>query len=165
MLGMINRCYVFKFEFLLENSFLRWTVTLTPQKITYLILSWFFMQNYAGKTTLLWCFGDFWLYLIWTWTSFLWWTVTHTHIEKKLGYHLGMIFNEKLCRKKQTFLQFLPIFAVFHSNLNIFLVINSHTQLFFDFGMWGSKKSIGPDQGTSEQYESAVRILAPFFSL
>ena len=82
---------------------------------------------------------------------------SHTHS------HLGMIFNEKLCRKNHTFLPLLPILAIFHYDLNIFLVMNSHTQLFFDFGMWGSKKSIDPDQGPSEQYESAVRILSPFF--
>ena len=64
--------------------------------------------------------------------------------------------------KTTLFFHFLPIFAVFHYDLNIFLVMNSHTQIFFDFGMWGSKKSFDPVEGTSGQYESAVKSLAKF---
>ena len=41
--------------------------------------------------------------------------------------------------------------------------MNSHTQLFFDFGMWGSKKSIDPVEGRSELYESPVKSLAKFY--
>ena len=40
--------------------------------------------------------------------------------------------------------------------------MNSHTQLFFDFGMWWSKKSFDPVEVMSEQYESAVKSLAQF---
>ena len=73
-----------------------------------------------------------------------------------------MIFHGKLCRKNHTFIRFVPILALFHCDLIVFLVMNSHTLLFFDFGMWGSKKSFDPVEGTSEQYESAVKSLAQF---
>ena len=121
MLRMINRCYVFKFEFLHENSFLWWTVTLTPQKITYLILSWFFIQNYAGKTTLL-AVLNLDLNIIFVMNS-------HTHSHKKSDI-IFEIFSMKNYAGKTT------LFCI-SLWLNIFLVMNSHTQLFFDFGMWG----------------------------
>ena len=121
------------FSILKWTQFLRWSVTLrdtcTRKNPIYNLEFIFHLKLFRKNTTFIIILG-FWA-VFYLDLNIILVMNSHTDTNKKnvhIYYHLGMIFHEKLYRKKHSFIGFLPILAVFHIGMNLFFVMNSHTK-------------------------------------